>query len=358
MNSRFVARHRATVLLLPVVLLRRLRREHRAIILNITSALEIPDRLVASAMQAALSAARPWEGATAPNPPVGCTLLDSQGRIITTAAHHGAGTLHAEALAVKQVRETGQGDRIHTAVVTLEPCNHHGRTPPCTEALLSTSVRRVVIGTADPNPHVKGGGAAKLRQAGLDVRFFDGDRLELERLLGPFRKRVTCGLPWVTVKQAINHGGNMIPPAGQKTFTSQGSLLVAHALRRRADAIFTGSGTILADEPKFTVRLLPDHLGKHRSLVLFDRRRRIQDAYVEAAMANGFCVKFADDLGTALRRIAAAGGLEVLVEAGPGFTAHVLQGTLWDEHVKITQTAEGDMINILQNGGTDVLRHH
>ena len=108
----------------------------------------LPDVAIAAGMKAALAAARLWEGATAPNPPVGCALLDASGAIITTAAHHGAGQLHAEALAIKQAREAGQAERIHTVVVTLEPCNHHGRTPPCTEAILSTPAKRVVIGVS------------------------------------------------------------------------------------------------------------------------------------------------------------------------------------------------------------------
>ncbi len=309
-------------------------------------------------MQAALAAARPWEGATSPNPPVGCALLDRAGNIIAAAGHHGAGQLHAEALAIQQAREAGKADLIHTVVVTLEPCNHQGRTPPCTEAILATPAEHVVIGVADPNPKVAGGGAEHLRRAGLLVDFLKGDTTQVERLIAPFKKRVTKGLPWVTVKQAINRDGNMIPPAGQKTFTSQGSLLVAHALRRRADAIFTGSGTVLADDPQFTVRHLPDHANKRRQLVLFDRRKRVPTAYYEAAQARGFDVTVAVDLETALRDIATAGGMEVLVEAGAQLTDHVLQSPFWDEHITITQTDAEDKITITTNGGTDVLRHH
>jgi diaminohydroxyphosphoribosylaminopyrimidine deaminase / 5-amino-6-(5-phosphoribosylamino)uracil reductase len=313
---------------------------------------------VAEAMKAALACARLWEGATAPNPPVGCTLLDAHGRIITTAAHHGAGQLHAEALAIRHAREAGQADQIHTVVVTLEPCNHHGRTPPCTDAILSTAAKNVVIGMPDPNPLVQGGGADRLRAAGLGVSYFNGDRSQLERLIAPFKKHKLQGLPWVTVKQAINRDGNMLPPVGQKTFTSQGSLLVAHALRRRADAIFTGSGTVLADDPQFTVRLLNDHASKRRTLVLFDRRNRIPASYVTAAEQRGFNVVKSDDLETALRDIAKSGGLEVLVEAGPELTAHVLQSPFWDEHATITQTNAEDVIKVTTNGGAHVLRHH
>jgi diaminohydroxyphosphoribosylaminopyrimidine deaminase / 5-amino-6-(5-phosphoribosylamino)uracil reductase len=316
------------------------------------------DAQLGRAMQAALAAARPWEGATVPNPPVGCALLDRAGNVIAAAGHHGAGQMHAEALAIQQARTAGKVDLIHTVVVTLEPCNHHGRTPPCTEAILATPAEHVVIGVVDPNPQVAGGGAARLRQAGLIVDVLQSDTQQVERLIAPFRKRVTEGLPFVTVKQALNRDGNMLPPQGKKTFTSQGSLTVAHALRRRADAIFTGSGTVLADDPQFTVRLLPDHAGKRRKLVLFDRRKRIPSAYVEAATQRGFEVLFAIDIETALRTVAADGVLEVLVEAGPALTAHVLQSPFWDEHVVISQTDAEDQIKIHTYGGADVLRHH
>jgi diaminohydroxyphosphoribosylaminopyrimidine deaminase / 5-amino-6-(5-phosphoribosylamino)uracil reductase len=316
------------------------------------------DAQLAKAMQAAIAAARPWEGATAPNPPVGCALLDRAGNVIEATGHHGAGQLHAEALAIQQAREAGKADLIHTVVVTLEPCNHHGRTGPCTEAILATSAEHVVIGIADPNPKVAGGGAEHLRRAGLLVDFLQGDTTQVERLIAPFKKRVTKGLPFVTVKQALNHNGSMLPPPGQKTFTSQGSLLVAHALRRRADAIITGSGTVLADDPHFTVRHLPDHANKRRQLILFDRRKRVPTAYYEAAQARGFDVTVAVDLETALRDIATAGGMEVLVEAGAQLTSHVLQSPFWDEHLTITQTDAEDKITITTNGGTDVLRHH
>jgi diaminohydroxyphosphoribosylaminopyrimidine deaminase/5-amino-6-(5-phosphoribosylamino)uracil reductase len=172
------------------------------------------------------------------------------------------------------------------------------------------------------------------------------------------------------VKQAINRDGNMLPPAGQKTFTSQSSLKLAHSLRRRADAILTGSGTILADAPHFTVRHLEDITHKRRKLVLFDRRQRISKAYLEAATARGFEIIFARELEPALRALASEGALEVLVEAGPQLTASVLASPFWDEHVLITQSAEPggqDTVEIKHNNMTaeklakevkHVLRHH
>ena len=264
---------------------------------------------ILSAFTLALSEARKFEGATAPNPPVGCVLLDVGGNTLAVAVHQKAGQLHAEAMAIKQCREAGRADCIHTAVVTLEPCNHTGRTSPCAEAILSTPAREVWIGMVDPNPHVAGGGADRLRNAGLKVQILDmADapqlKQELRRLVGPFAKRITKGLPWMTVKQAINREGSMVPPKGQKTFTSQSSLILAHTLRRRADAIITGSGTVLSDDPHFTVHLVPDFPNKYRKLVLFDRRRRIPQSYIDAAKGRSFTVSFADNLNEALQQLA------------------------------------------------------
>jgi diaminohydroxyphosphoribosylaminopyrimidine deaminase / 5-amino-6-(5-phosphoribosylamino)uracil reductase len=313
---------------------------------------------IAVAMREALAAARRFEGATAPNPPVGCVLLDAVGNVLAVAAHEKAGTPHAEARAMDEAQARGRLSDIHTVVVTLEPCNHQGRTPPCTEAILSTPAKRVVFGLSDPNPHVAGGGDARLREAGLRVEAFAGDAAQLQRLVAPFRKRVTQGLPFVTVKQAINREGSMLPPAGEKTFTWQGSLLIAHALRRRADAIITGSGTVLADAPLFTVRHLPDHMGKRRPLYILDRRRRVPSSYLTAAAQRGLDGVIVSDLETVLRAAAAAGINEILVEAGPQLTAHVLHSPFWDEHVRITQTKGEDKVEIQTRGGGNVLRHH
>jgi diaminohydroxyphosphoribosylaminopyrimidine deaminase / 5-amino-6-(5-phosphoribosylamino)uracil reductase len=311
------------------------------------------------AITLALAEAQKFEGATAPNPPVGCVLLGIDGAVLSVAAHQKAGTLHAEALAIKQCNNP---DRIHTVVVTLEPCNHTGRTGPCTEAILSTSAKNVWIGMSDPNPHVAGGGADRLRNAGLHVQFLneaDAPKLkkDLQRVIAPFTKRALYGLPWVTIKQAINTQGSMIPPTGQKTFTSQSSLILAHQLRRRSDAIITGSGTVLADDPHFTVRLVEDFVGKHRHLVLFDRRRRISQSYLDAATARGFKISFANDLLSTLKNLSEQGALEILVEAGPSLIQSFLESNLWDEHVLITK-GDPDQIQVIQNKEPHVFRNH
>jgi len=304
---------------------------------------------VADAFRTALELAFEYEGATAPNPPVGCVLLDAHGEIIAAAAHRKAGELHAEARAIAAARAAGAEGRIHTVVVTLEPCNHTGRTPPCSEGILATSARVVWIGANDPNGTVAGGGAARLERAGLDVRHLaslkDPQAAELHgdcaRLIAPFAKRCRTGLPYVVVKQALSADGSMIPPAGQKTFTSPQSLDFAHRLRRRADAILTGSGTVLADNPHFTVRRVPDFEGKRRWLSILDRRGRVPQSYLEDARARGFETRLETSLAEALGRLGTDGALTVLVEAGPEVTREVLESAFWDEHYIIRQGRDG-----------------
>jgi diaminohydroxyphosphoribosylaminopyrimidine deaminase / 5-amino-6-(5-phosphoribosylamino)uracil reductase len=298
------------------------------------------DELIKAGLAQAVEAAAGWRGNTSPNPPVGCVLLDVQGQALAVAAHRKAGEAHAEALAIEECRRVGVVDSIHTAVVTMEPCNHTGRTPPCSEALLATSVRRVVIGCRDPNPKVQGGGAARLAAAGIEIQFVNDKGCR--ELIRPFRKHVREGLPWVTVKQALTADGSMIPPPGQKTFTSKSSLTAAHQLRKRADAILTGSGTVLADDPHFTVRRVDEFSGKRRILVIMDRRKRVPQRYLDEACARGFDVWIEDAIEEVLPKLGARGCLEVLVEAGPTLTSGILESGLWDEHIVIQQRGSSE----------------
>lgn len=327
--------------------------------LNDLTSSSLPDGVIADAFARAIAVATDYAGATSPNPPVGCVLLDAAGNSLAVEAHRKAGDLHAEARAIAACRAAGTIDRIHTVVVTLEPCNHHGRTPPCAEAILSTPTREVWIAETDPNPRVEGGGAVRLAAAGLSVRFLseldhpDRARLasEAERLIAPFAKWVTTGLPFITIKQALDETGSMIPPAGQRTFTSETSLTLAHRMRRRADAILTGNGTILADNPEFTVRRIPDHPGKSRILAILDRTGRVPADYLTAAAQRGLRPMLFADIGDALTRLGSEGVHEVLVEAGPTLTAAILSTDIWDEHVAIKKAGDGgpDHITISRN---------
>jgi diaminohydroxyphosphoribosylaminopyrimidine deaminase/5-amino-6-(5-phosphoribosylamino)uracil reductase len=306
----------------------------------------LPAAAIARGFQLALERAAAFAGATAPNPPVGCVALDRAGAVIACEAHQMAGGAHAEAAVIEACRRAGVLEQIHTLIVTLEPCNHTGRTPPCTEAILRTPAKSVWIGVSDPNPQVAGGGAARLGSAGLAVGMIDhlphpaaSDLARAaRRLIGPFATRVRTGRPWVTLKQAIAADGGMTPPAGKKTFTSPASLDLAHQMRRRVDAIITGSGCVLADDPAFTVRRVADHPGKRRKLAILDRRGRTPETYLEAARARGFEVWVRSDLPGLLDELGAAGVQEALVEAGPTLLDAFLTGGFWHEHFIIRQS--------------------
>lgn len=314
--------------------------------------------IIAAAFRRAIEAAEAFAGATAPNPPVGCVILDAGGEVLACEAHRQAGSAHAEAAAIEACRRAGTDGRIHTVVVTLEPCNHQGRTPPCVDAILATPAKAVWIGVRDPNPKVAGGGAGRLTAQGLTVRFLDDldhpDAASLSqaarRLIAPFRTWSQSGRPWLTLKQAIAADGGMIPPPGRTTFTSESSLVLAHRLRRRADAIITGSGCVLADNPAFTVRHVTDHAGKRRRLAILDRRGRTPSSYIREAEARGFDVRLHDEIPALLTELGGEGVVEALVEAGPTLLGAFLAQDLWDEQVVIRQSPEAgrpDRIDVL-----------
>ncbi len=304
----------------------------------------LSDAALRAGMLAACRTARCWLGATAPNPPVGAAALDAHGNIIGVAAHQLAGEGHAEALLLEQLRARNLLAAVHTLCVTLEPCNHHGRTPPCAETILTVGIRNVAIGVRDPNPKVVGGGAERLQAAGVAVTL----GVEAERctqLIYAFAHSVTAGRPWLTVKRAFDAQGSMIPQPGQKTFTSPAGLKLAHRLRKRADAILTGSGTILADNPCFTVRHVSEFPRKQRLLAILDRRRRVPEAYLVDAQARGFAPVIYDAIEEALADLAARGVLDILAEAGPQLAASLLASPFWTQDIVI-QTGGDERITL------------
>ncbi|MDR3448137.1 MAG: bifunctional diaminohydroxyphosphoribosylaminopyrimidine deaminase/5-amino-6-(5-phosphoribosylamino)uracil reductase RibD [Alphaproteobacteria bacterium] len=278
-------------------------------------------------MQRAAEEGRRWLGATSPNPPVGAAALDENGNILAVAAHKRAGEDHAEAALLKLCREQNSLARVHTLCVTLEPCNHHGRTPPCSEAIIEAGIRHVAIGVADPNPRVAGGGAARLREAGITVT----ENIESDlchRLIHAFEFHARAGRPFVTVKRAFDASGSMIPPAGQKTFSSPDQLTLAHRLRKKADAILTGSGTILADNPLFTVRNVPD-FDKNRVLGVFDRRNRVSQAWFDSAATRNLLPIRYFGLDEAFSDLQKRSVQDVLVETGPVLSESILESPFW-----------------------------
>ncbi len=203
-------------------------------------------------MRRALQLARKRLGWTSPNPPVGAVLV-KEGHLIAEGLHEGAGKPHAEAVALANAGEQAKGATLY---VTLEPCDHYGRTPPCTQAIIAAGIRRVVVGTIDPNPIVKGKGVARLQEAGIEVTVGVLEE-EAKALIAPFAKFITQRLPFVTLKLAMSVDGKIATRTGQSQWlTGELARRYAHRLRHEHDAVMVGVGTVLTDNPQLTVRLI------------------------------------------------------------------------------------------------------
>jgi diaminohydroxyphosphoribosylaminopyrimidine deaminase/5-amino-6-(5-phosphoribosylamino)uracil reductase len=211
-------------------------------------------------MGRALELARRGLYTTDPNPRVGCVLVRGE-EVVGEGWHVRAGGPHAEINALRAAGERAAGA---TAYVTLEPCCHHGRTPPCTEALIGAGIRRVVAAMEDPNPQVGGAGLKALREAGIEVR--SGVlAAEAERLNPGFVMRMREGRPWVRCKLAMSLDGRTAMASGESRWiTGEDARRDVHRWRARSSAILTGVGTVLADDPSLTVRLGQDESGSLR----------------------------------------------------------------------------------------------
>ena len=190
-------------------------------------------------------------GGTSPNPRVGCVLV-KDGQVVGRGYHRAPGEPHAEAVALAQAGERARGATLY---VNLEPCAHHGRTPPCTALLVPAGIRAVVASMQDPNPLVDGKGFADLRRAGIEVRVGLLAE-EAQALNAPFVHWHGTGRPFVTLKAALSADGRMAGAAGSSRWiTGPAARLVAHRLRAHHDAILVGAGTVRRDDPRLTVRL-------------------------------------------------------------------------------------------------------
>ncbi|SFM41987.1 diaminohydroxyphosphoribosylaminopyrimidine deaminase [Ectothiorhodospira mobilis] len=299
---------------------------------------------------------------TDPNPRVGCVLV-REGQVVGEGFHARAGEAHAEVLALRAAGEEARGA---TAYVTLEPCSHHGRTPPCADALAAAGVARVVAAMVDPNPRVAGRGLARLRAAGVQV---ESGLLEAEaRELNPgFIRRMERGRPWVRVKLAASLDGRTAMADGESRWiTGEAARADVQRLRARASAVLTAMGTVAADDPRLNLRLTPADLGidapvRQPARVVLDRTGRLspgarlfappggpvwvftaqealerQRAALEAAGARVDAVPLRDghlDLTAVLQALAAREVNEVHLEAGPTLAGALLQAGLMDECV-------------------------
>lgn len=206
-------------------------------------------------MARALALASRGLGRTYPNPAVGAVVVRG-GRVVGEGFHRRAGAPHAE---VEALRAAGGRARGATLYVTLEPCVHHGRTPPCVEALLPLGLRRVVVAMRDPDPRVRGRGIARLRRAGVPVVVGPGEH-EARRLTRGYVWRLRTGRPLVTLKLAATLDGRIAAAGGDARWVTGGpARRLAHALRDISDAVLVGAGTVRADDPRLTCRLAGGH---------------------------------------------------------------------------------------------------
>jgi diaminohydroxyphosphoribosylaminopyrimidine deaminase/5-amino-6-(5-phosphoribosylamino)uracil reductase len=269
-------------------------------------------------MQRALTLAQETAALASPNPQVGCVLVkDSE--IIAEGAHLYANRDHAEIVALKQVRERGLDPAGTTAYVTLEPCSHYGRTGPCADALIAARVARVVIATEDPNPQVSGQGIARLRAAGIEVK--TGVLQQPARDLNDaFAHFIQYHRPFVTLKAALSADGYLAPATELRTpnqphwLTGPAARAEVQRLRHTSDAVLTGIGTVLADDPLLTDRsgiLGPTGQSRRRPLL-----RVILDTHLQIPLNSQLVRTAKDDLLILTSATASQKKIETLREAG------------------------------------------
>lgn len=299
---------------------------------------------------------------TTPNPRVGCVIVN-HGIIIGEGWHQRAGEPHAEINALMQAGPASQGSTVY---VTLEPCSHHGRTPPCADALIGAGVAKVIAAMQDPNPAVSGQGLASLKSAGIQT---GSGLMEMEarHLNAGFIKRMVFGHPYVRIKTASSLDGKTALSSGEsKWITGEAARADVHRLRARSCAILTGVKTVLADNPQLNVRGMdttsqnkisdtprqpvkvivdstlrtpPDALILQgaRTLIACAELNAQKVAALEAAGAEVICLPDANgkvDLKALLSRLAQKGINEVMTEAGPGLNGALLAAGLVDEWVQ------------------------
>ncbi|MES2098220.1 MAG: bifunctional diaminohydroxyphosphoribosylaminopyrimidine deaminase/5-amino-6-(5-phosphoribosylamino)uracil reductase RibD [Pseudomonadota bacterium] len=266
-------------------------------------------------MHEALSLATAAIGLTDPNPRVGCVLVAPDGRVIGRGHTQQAGGPHAEVMALRDAHTHGDSARGATAYVTLEPCAHHGRTPPCCDALIEAGVKRVVMALEDPFPLVAGQGAARLRAAGIEV--IEGELADAAHELNiGFFSRVQRGRPWVRLKAAVSLDGRTALNNGvSQWITGAAARADGHAYRKRAGAVLTGVGTVLDDNPRLDVRLVETVLQPLR-VVVDSRLDTPPAARILDAPGNALIYAAAPD---ASRRAALeARGAQIALVPGPG----------------------------------------
>ncbi len=302
-------------------------------------------------MDQALALARRGEGLTRPNPPVGA-LVVGRGKVVGAGWHHAAGRPHAEALALAAAGPKARGATLY---VTLEPCCTFGRTPPCTDAILRSGIRRVVVGARDPNPRHAGRGIRLLRRKGIAV--IEGVRAgEARELIAPFARWITTGRPLLTLKLGMSADGKIADIRRRSRWiTGPAARREVQALRLSSDAILVGAGTVLADNPSLlpkpargrkplrvildargrvpaNVRVLNDS-SRPRTIMATTRfcpSRRVREWQARGAQVWVLPGTGAVSLPALMRRLGKAGILQVLCEGGGEIAAALVRARLVD----------------------------
>tara|TARA_B100000925_G_scaffold285372_1_gene261613 strand:- start:673 stop:1728 length:1056 start_codon:yes stop_codon:yes gene_type:complete len=285
-------------------------------------------------MQRAIEVAEKGRGQVRPNPLVGCILV-KDGEVIAEGWHDHLGGLHAEQMAIHDAEEKGHNTNGATAYVTLEPCNHFGRTPPCTEALLWAGISKVVIAHGDPNPIVRGNGISVLENAGIDVEtglLEESAATQMREFLHWCENR----RPYVTVKVAVDVNGSvddLSKDAGR--FTSEDCLKEVHRLRKDCCAILVGANTVIRDNPSLTVRLIETE--KQPLRIVIDPNNKIKSN--SKVLNDGHKTKhLTDDFRGLEAMLDMLGDLEIqrlLVEGGPSTITKFLDQGLVDEFIYV-----------------------
>ena len=290
-------------------------------------------------MREALVEAAKARHQTSPNPMVGAIVLDRAGREVARAHHERAGQPHAERLALERAQAQARGGTLY---LTLEPCVHRGRTPPCIDVVIASGVETVVVAMEDPDPRVRGGGIRRLREAGIKVRTNPAAQAA-ERLNRFYRKQRTTGRPFVTAKWAMTLDGKIATAKGESRWiSSEESRREAHALRHEHDAVLVGVGTILADDPELTARG-EDWYRQPLRIVVDSRLRTPPDARVAAP--NTLVATLAGD--PQVRRQLESKGVEVL-EIAPTSDGRV------DIQDLLRLLGERPLLSVLVEGGPQV----
>jgi diaminohydroxyphosphoribosylaminopyrimidine deaminase/5-amino-6-(5-phosphoribosylamino)uracil reductase len=305
-------------------------------------------------MRPALDLARQGAGLTSPNPAVGAVLV-RESEIVGSGFHTYAGKKHAEILALEQAGGKARGATLY---ITLEPCCHQGRTPPCTDALIAAGVRRVVAAIEDPNPRVSGEGLRRLRAAGIEAELAPEYAREAEKLNEPFFHFMRTGRPLVTLKAAVTLDGKIAAPVDNRGWiTSEKARAHVQYLRHTSDAILTGIGTVLADDC-----LLTDRTGLERSRPLLrivaDSQLRLppQSKMVMSARSDVLVATTSAAPAERRRAIEAAGVKVVTVDgAGGRVSLRGLVEYLGRESILSLMIEAGSKLNwaALQSGAAD-----